>query len=287
MPSQGKLCDLAMKQRSQARVFIVDIDGTLLNDDHQITAATREAVRQVAERGVRVVLASARSPTSLRRIMGDLGIEGWAICYTGALTCLLDPRPGAPTAVVAEQRMDIGSARMVVARALEQGISVGWFAGDDCYLPRWNPTWRRECAITGDAPIILPDLAQVTEAPHKLLCIAGEPETLPALNALAKTLPAGCVGQFSHATYLEITHTGVDKAAALVALGQRLGIGVTQMVAIGDQENDRAMLRVAAVGIAMGNAPPAVKAVADWVTETNTRDGVAVAIEWLQASGWL
>lgn len=95
------------------------------------------------------------------------------------------------------------------------------------------------------------------------------------------------MGQFSHATYLEITHLGVDKAAALLALGQRLGIAPTEMVAIGDQENDMAMLQVATLGIAMGNAPPVVQAVADWVTDTNNRDGVAAAIERLQVTGWI
>ena len=276
-----------MRNTRRIRLLIVDVDGTLLTDDHKITAATRAAVQQVVERGVRVVLASARGPGALRGVMGILGIDGLVIGYTGALACRLSPDPRVPTEVVTECRMKLSSAHDVVRRALEQGISVGWFTGDDWYIPRWDPALRRESAITGVMPIVVPDLAHFTEAPHKLQCIVGEPERLPALSLLARTLPQGCVGHFSHATYLEITHLGVDKAAAMLSLGQRLGIAPAEMVAIGDQENDMTMLQVAELGIAMGNAPPAVQAVADWVTDTNNQDGVAAAIERLQVTGWI
>ena len=276
-----------IRNTRRARVLIIDVDGTLLTDDHQITSATRAALQQVVDQGIQVVLASARSPRALQGIMAALGIEGLAICYTGALTCRLSSDPCVPTTVVTEQRMSLTSAHTVLMRALEQGISVGWFSGDDWYIPRWDPTLRRESEITGVMPIIIPDLTHVTEPPHKLLCIVGEPELLPALYMLARTLPQDCAGHFSHSTYLEITHPGVDKATALLSLGELLGIAPTQMVAIGDQENDMAMLQVAALGIAMGNAPPAVQAVADWVTDTNNRDGVAAAIERLQVNGWI
>ena len=100
---------------------------------------------------------------------------------------------------------------------------------------------------------------------------------------LARTLPRDCAGQFSYTTYLEITHQGVNKATALLALGQRLGVDSKAMVAIGDGENDRTMLQVVGLGIAMGNASPYVQAVATWVTDTNNRDGLAKAINRLIA----
>jgi Cof subfamily protein (haloacid dehalogenase superfamily) len=192
-----------------------------------------------------------------------------------------------PTEVVAEQRMSLSSARVVLSSVLERGISVGWYAGDCWYIPRWDSALRRESTLTGVTPIVNPDLAHFTQAPHKLLAIAGDPVLLPQLFLLASTLPRDCRGQFSLANYLEITHQGVDKATALLALGQQLGITPAEMVAIGDGENDVAMLRLVALGIAMGNASSRVQAVADWVTDTNNRDGVAVAIERLQTIGWI
>ena len=257
-----------MKYTRRTRLLVLDVDGTLLTDDLQITAATREAVQRVISHGVQVVLASARGPHALRSIMRELGIAGLAICYTGALTCRLNA-------------MNLSSARKVLSNALELGISVGWFIGEFWYISAWDSALRRESMITGVTPIVAPDLLHFKDAPHKLQAIVGEPALLPHLNTLARTLPLDCAGQFSYTTYLEITHQGVDKASALLALGQQLGIAPSEMIAIGD------MLRVAALGIAMGNAPFNVQAEADWVTDTNNRDGVAAAIEKLYATGWI
>ena len=278
---------LSMRKTRRARLLVIDVDGTLLTDDYRLMAATRTAVQQVSAQGVQVVLASARSPRALHSIMGALGIMGLAICYTGALTCRISPDPHMPTEVMMEQRMNLSSANDVLNNALERGISIGWYRGDDWYIPRWDMAMRRESMLTGVPPIVEPDLAYITKAPHKLLAIAGDPVLLPELSLLASTLPADCRGQFSLAHYLEITHQGVDKATALLALGQLLGITPAEMVAIGDGENDLAMLRLVGLGIAMGNAPSSVQAAADWVTDTNNRDGVAIAIERLQATGWL
>ncbi|SRR6266487_810235 len=275
-----------MSQTQRIRLLVLDVDGTLLTNDYRITAATRAAVQEVAARGVQVVLASARSPSGLRPIMAELGISGLAIAYTGALTCRLSPDPHLSLEVVTEQRIHLSSAHAILKRMLTLGISVGWFAGDSWYIPRWDAPIRRESAITGVVPIVASDLTHFTEAPHKMLCIAGTAEQLASLQQEEHKLPLDCLGQFSHPTYLEITHQGVDKATALLALGQQLGIPSTAMVAIGDGANDVTMLKMVAVGIAMGHAPPAVQAAADWVTNTNDQDGVALALNKLSATGW-
>ncbi len=274
-------------QTPRIRLLVLDVDGTLLTTDYHITAATRAAVQEVTARGVQVVLASARSPSGLRPILAELGISGLAIAYTGALTCRLSPDSHLSIEVVTERRMDLSSAHAILRRMLDLGISVSWFTGDHWYIPAWDAAIRRESAITGVVPIVAPDLAHFTEAPHKVLCIAGTAEQLTSLQQEARTLPSDCLGEFSHPTYLEITHQGVDKATALLALGQQLGIPPTAMVAIGDGANDITMLKVVAVGIAMGHAPPAVQAAADWVTNTNDQDGVALALKRLRATGWL
>ena len=276
-----------MKNTRQARLLALDVDGTLLTDELKITPATREVLRQVVSQGVHVVLASARGPNALYSIMAELEITGLAICYTGALTCRLYPNQHISLEVVNEQRMSLSSARMVLSNALEFGISIGWFTGEEWYIPRWDQAIHHESMITGVTPIVDPDLMRFKDAPHKLQAIVGEAVLLPRLNALASTLPSDCEGQFSYETYLEIIRKGVDKATALLALGQQLGIAPSEMIAIGDMDNDIAMLQMAALGIAMGNAPANVQAEADWVTSTNNQDGVAVAIERLKADGWI
>jgi Cof subfamily protein (haloacid dehalogenase superfamily) len=269
------------------RLLVLDVDGTLLTTDYHITATTRAAVQEVTARGVQVVLASARSPSGLRPILAELGMSGLTISYTGALTCRLSPDPHLSLEVVTERRMHLSSAHAILRRMLDLGISVSWFTGDSWYIPAWDAAIRRESAITGVVPMVAADLTHFTEAPHKVLCIAETAGQLTSLQQEERALPLDCLAQFSHPTYLEITHQGVDKAAALLALGRQLGIPSTAMVAIGDGANDVTMLKVVAVGIAMGHAPPAVQAVADWVTTTNDQDGVALALNRLRATGWL
>lgn len=276
-----------MKNIRQARLLALDVDGTLLTDELQITPATRKAVRQVISQGVQVVLASARGPNALYSIMTELEISGLAICYTGALTCRFFPDQLFTVEVVNEQRIGLSSARVVLSKALELEISIGWFIGEHWYVPRWDPAIYHESMITGVTPIVDPDLMHCNEAPHKLQAIVGEIALIPHLYDLADVLPGDCVGQFSYETYLEIIHQGVDKATALLDLCQHLGIASSEMIAIGDMDNDIAMLQMAGLGIAMGNAPANVQAEADWVTDTNNRDGVAVAIERLKADGWI
>ena len=268
-----------MSKARRARLLVIDVDGTLLTTDYRLTAVTRRSVQQVSDQGVQVVLASARSPRALHPIMEELSITGLAICYTGALTCRIIPDPHASSEAVTEQRISLSSAHMVLHNGLERGLSVGWYCGDDWYIPRWDAALERESRLTGVPPIVEPDLVHMTQAPHKLLAIAGEPAVFPELSRLVSTLPADCRGQFSLDNYLEITHRDVDKATALLAMGQQLGITPANMVAIGDGENDRAMLRLVGLGIAMGNASALVKEAADAVTVSNNEDGVAEAID--------
>jgi Cof subfamily protein (haloacid dehalogenase superfamily) len=276
-----------MKNTRQARLLALDVDGTLLTDELQIAPATRKALRQVISQGVQVVLASARGPNALYSIMADLEITELAICYTGALTCRLYPNQQLSLEVLNEQRVNLSSAHLVLSKALELGISIGWFTGEHWYIPKLDQALHHESMITGVTPNVNPDLMHFRDAPHKLQAIVGESALIPRLNDLAGMLPGDCVGQFSYETYLEIIRKGVDKATALLALGQQLGIAPSEMIAIGDMDNDVAMLQMAALGIAMGNAPINVKAEADWVTDTNNRDGVAIAIERLKADGWI
>ena len=274
-----------MKYTQRTRLLALDVDGTLLTDELQITPATRESVRQVISQGVQVVLASARGPKALYSIIAELEITGLAICYTGALTCRLYPGKHISLEVVHEQRMSLTSARLILSKALELEVSIGWFTGEHWYIPKWDLALQHESMITGVTPIVDPDLMRFKVAPHKLQAIVGEIALLPRLYDLAHGLPGDCVGQFSYETYLEIISRGVDKATALLALGEQLGIAPSEMIAIGDMDNDIAMLQMAGIGIAMGNAPAYVKAEADWVTETNNQNGVAIAIERLLSDG--
>lgn len=263
----------------------LDVDGTVLTSDHRVSTDTGEAVRAVARSGAEIVLASSRGPGGLRPVFEALGMHGLAVAYQGALVCRLHPPVGIE--VLFEKRLPVDSARRVISSATRRGLSVGWYTAESWNVVRLDDAVAREAGITGETPNVVADPERIGEAPHKVLCIAGEPRLLPELRDLASRLPEDCAGQFSHESYLEVTHREADKAPALEALASRLGVAREEVVAIGDGANDAAMLVWAGVGVAMGHAPDPVKAAADWVTESNDRDGVAAAIELLRAQGRL
>ncbi|BCQ42483.1 hypothetical protein ERHA55_00100 [Erwinia rhapontici] len=99
--------------------------------------------------------------------------------------------------------------------------------------------------------------------------IARLPAEARARNTILKSSPY----------FLEILNKQVNKGAGVKALADRLGLQREEVMALGDQENDLAMLEFAGTGVAMGNGIDAVKAIAQFVTTSNLEDGVAVAIE--------
>jgi len=129
--------------------------------------------------------------------------------------------------------------------------------------------------------VVAPDLATVVlkHAPTKLLFVATPARVTQALAGLSESFAGILTVLRSHANFGELTPLHVSKGTALAGLAAQLGLSAEQVMAIGDQENDLPMIRWAGLGLAMGNAIQAVKAVASAVIPPVSQDGVAWAIE--------
>jgi Cof subfamily protein (haloacid dehalogenase superfamily) len=280
-----RMSDLAPPAPAFAAVRLValDVDGTVLTPQHTITDATRDAVADARARGVRVVLASSRSPLGLRPILNTLGLrDEWFIAYQGALVA----RWAGPTDldVLHETRLESATARALEHHAETAGLSVGRYTALQWRVSRLDSTIHRESKITGERALLSsPDQLDRAGDPHKLLLIAGTPQLLPPLDALAAHPPTGTHAVRSHRTYLEITAAGVDKAAGLTALTAHLRISPSHTAAVGDGDNDVAMFAAAGLTIAMGQASPNVQGHADYITASNAQDGVAAALSRMRA----
>jgi Cof subfamily protein (haloacid dehalogenase superfamily) len=263
---------------SPIRLIALDVDGTLLNSNHEISEGNRNAVQMAGKAGLHIVLASARSPGALRPLLADLGMSGYVVAYGGGLVCHLDNNSIGSADMIANHCLALYSAREIVRFALDEGISVGWFVGEGWYIPAWDAVLRREAEIIQMPPQVTPDLMALSLPPHKIQCMVASDSEIKKLENLLSILPDDSIGQFSHPIYLEIIPKGVDKAVGLEQLGQHLGISLHEMASIGDGENDMGMLKAVRLGIAMANAPSHVGRSAKWVTTSNDQDGVAVAI---------
>ncbi|MDR3514520.1 MAG: Cof-type HAD-IIB family hydrolase [Azospirillaceae bacterium] len=260
-------------------VLALDVDKTVLNNDHEMPAAVQDAITRVRNAGALVVFASGRSPAAMRTAIRPHDGRETIIAYNGAWVGDIGGQPDDSHLRYGENRLSVAAARQVVTAARSHGIAIGWYVDETVYLDGATALFTAELAITGESSRIT-DLGTLSIAPHKLLAI-GDPDQ--DLTNLAAALAPISAARFSASHLLEISAPGVSKANGLAAFCQHLGLALSHVAAIGDAENDLEMIRAAGIGIAMGNAIASVKEAARWVTATNDEAGVAVAIDRLFA----
>lgn len=279
--SPGPLTSLHRPTRP--RLFAVDVDGTLLTSHHTVTDAVRDAVETARERGSEVLLTTSRPPRALWPILEFLGLLVPA-AFIGSQGGLVGSYSPEGHLVVLERRpMPLDLARDAVAAASRAGLAVNWFSGEEWFVSEMDDQVRREAEIVACEPVVT-NLATLTAPPEKLLVIA-PPGRAADLEDIVTALSAGVRAQTSNPTYLEITASAVDKAAALRDFCAGRGIAPEAVVAIGDGMNDLGMFRFAGTAVAPANARPEVRAAAHLITTSNDEDGVAHALEELSVPG--
>jgi Cof subfamily protein (haloacid dehalogenase superfamily) len=266
------------------KAVAVDVDGTLLDSDHRLREAVKDALCNLAANDIRVVLATARGPKALDPIIRPLQLSALLICFSGAWVGEIDGELLTPKSAVMDTRHSMPVARSIVATALDLNVEPNVFTRDTWRARKMTPQIVLECQITECSPIITTNLLEDCEEPSKILLITDEAEA-EALHVIAHSVQSISNATFSKPNYLEILPMGVNKAKALTHLTEILGLKLSQVAAIGDGLNDIEMLKEAGLGIAMGNAPPSVKSAAGWVTGTNNEAGVAQAVRRLFEDG--
>lgn len=269
------------------RLLCLDVDGTLINSQHQITAATRDAIQRAYALGsVIVALVSARPSTGLDFLVKELGIEAPLACYNGAY--ILDPAQN----LITEACLDPQTVRSIYQMSGALGLSFNLYKGSTWYIDQPNTWSDLEAAIirsayqVADLESLLTQWQAQGTGPNKIL-VMGEAGQIALFDQqLSQSGFSSIARAFSKSTYLEICPATITKATALKALQAHYGIDSSQTIAIGDNYNDLAMLESAGLGIAMANAPDVVKMKSRATTASNDEDGVAQAIErYLLSSG--
>lgn len=261
------------------RMIAIDLDYTLLDSAHRVPPANAAAVADAAGRGIRVVLASARPPRSMRRYHEELGLATPVLAYNGALIYDL-----AESRTLRHQAIPISVARAAVAflRSLRPAPNLSLECEGLWHIDRYDDELRRVVAEYDIEPphgvgTVERVLADQTAAVTKILFTGGHLEDAELAGLERRLGPELCLVRTSD-RLVEIMAAGVSKAEGMAWLAGRWGIPRAETMAIGDHHNDIAMLQWAGIGVAMGNAPDAVRRAADAVTGTHDEAGVAAAI---------
>lgn len=262
-------------------LLAIDLDDTLLRHDLSVSRRNQEAVRLVEEAGVKVVLASGRSFGAMETYLKLLQLDregGYLISQNGSLVIEAGSRK-----TVFQKCIEEGLAREILDWGYSRGLAMQNNQDDVLLATRINEYSRIDSRLTACPLVEVKDMDEFLSLPLYKIVIPGVPAQLSKLEEELDALFGSRIRHFRSKPYfLEIMPPHSDKGYALEELSARLGIPREGVVAIGDSGNDLHMIRWAGLGIAMSNARPEVKAVADWITSLdNEHDGVAEAIEKL------
>ncbi|WP_420621155.1 HAD family hydrolase [Candidatus Poriferisodalis sp.] len=268
------------------RLAAFDIDGTLIGRSGMPTPRTVDALDALDAAGVMTVIATGRPWPQVEPLARRARGMSYAVCLNGAV--VMDARASEQ---VADRSMTHTEAieAAEIARKLLPEVRLGLDMADGRHLWEHNFVPDMPAGLAADLRIDRVDDAIAAVDGPVLTWLVETPgtEMMTAVGELAPEMPLGTEIRPSGLDLAEIAAAGVNKSTGLEIVCQRYGIKPADVVAFGDGLNDIDMLRWAGRSVAMSNAPPQVRAVADLVAPSNESEGVAVVVEaMLTGGGW-
>ena len=264
------------------KLLVLDVDGTLLNDEREISKRTLAALLKVQQMGVRIVLASGRPTYGLMPLaktleLGNYG--GYVLSYNGCQ--IIKAQNGE---ILFERRINPEMLPYLEKKARKNGFAIFTYHDDTLITDSPDNEYIKNEALLNNLKIIREDefSTAIDFAPCKCMLVSDKEKALIGLEQHWEKRLAGTLDAFrSEPYFLEVVPCGVNKANTLGALLEHLEVTREEAIAVGDGVCDVTMLQLAGMGIAMGHSQDSVKVCADYVTASNEEDGVALAVEKL------
>ena len=265
------------------KLLFLDLDGTLLNDEKQITQGNRKALEGALARGHGVIITTGRPLKSAMEQARRLGLDGpgcYLIAYNGAAVY-----DWAQQKQIFSCALPLETVYRVFDLVTGEGEHIQTYDTWDVLVePQGeNEALHRYCMLSGMGYRVIGSVRQdLVEQPVKCLVINYREKSglLRVQERIRRELDAEVDCFFSCDQYLEVVPKGMNKGRAVERMCRLLGVDIADAVAVGDEANDLSMIRAAGVGVAMANGTGEVKATADYITtRDNNHDGVAEVVE--------
>ncbi|MBC1668873.1 HAD family phosphatase [Listeria welshimeri] len=267
------------------QAIILDIDGTLLNDDKKISPETKKALITAQQNGVKLILASGRPTIGMHLYAEQLEMKkyhGLLVSYNGAkvVDCQTKEELFNQTLTIAEGKAVLEHMKQFEVKVMIDKDDYMYVNNVyDCYIHYKDEEINIIQYESRGGNFKLcekEDLAAFLDYRINKILTAGDPgymqKNYQAMMAPFKNT-LNCV--FTADFYFEFTAKNIDKAKALDTVLTPMGIHAENIIAFGDGHNDITMVKYAGTGIAMDNAVPELKAVANSITLSNNKDGIA------------
>lgn len=262
------------------KLIAIDLDGTLLNAQHLVSDRVRQSIQYAQDKGVQIVLASGRPYSGMAPILHDLGIyndKNYVITNNGAM--IRDITTGK---AIHENVLSYDDYLKI--EALSRELNVFMHVVSDQRLYTANREIGRYTvyeSYLSDIPLVYRPLSEMDEDVCYSKCMFSDDPKL--LAEIEKRVPQEFYDHYevfkSASFYLEFLRKNSTKGYALQKIANELNLEGSEIMCMGDHENDFSMFKVADTKIAMGNAIDLLKEHATFITKTNHEDGVAIAIE--------
>lgn len=265
---------------SRTYLVALDIDGTTIDHSGALSPAVRDAVRDVVDAGHHVVIATGRAIIGTTHIIEALGLDrGYAVCSNGAVTIRLDPGRVEGYEIVEAVTFDPRPALTLLREVLPDALVAVEELGVGFKLSAPFP----EGELSGRLRVV--PWEELVAKPVTRMALRSPNGTSAEFVAATQRIGLhGVTYAVGYSAWLDINPEGVSKGSALEQVRRLLHVEPGHTVAVGDQRNDLEMLRWAARGVAMGNAPDEVKAAADEVTGDVDDDGLVPVLRSLTPS---
>ena len=260
------------------QLVAIDIDGTLLNSKREITPEVFSAIQDAKAAGVKIIIATGRPIAGVQKLLKELNLnqpDNYVITFNGGLVQETSTGQELIKETLAyDDYLDIE----LLSRKL--GVHMHAITKDGIYTANRN---IGKYTIYESSLVNMPVFYRTPEEmlnKEIVKCMfIDEPEIL---DVTIKKIPAEFYERYSinksAPFYLELLKKNVDKGSAITHLAEKLGLTKDETMAIGDEENDRAMLEVVGNPVVMENGNPELKKIAKYITKTNDESGVAHAI---------
>lgn len=267
-----------IEDRSEATetyMICLDVDGTLVNHDGEMSQEVKDAARAIVAAGHEVVISTGRSLGATLPVIQMLGIEsGYAVCCNGGVTARIDLSLEDGYEVVERKTFDPAPA----LRALVKAMPTAKYALEDDQ-GQFLSTERFQDASFGVVATPVPLDAMLAATAVRLVVFSTDSTAEEFGEAVGAMGLSGVTYSVGWTAWLDIAAEGVTKASGLEVLREKHGFDIGATIAVGDGRNDIEMLAWAGRGVAMGQAPDEVKAVADEIAAGVDDDGLATVLQ--------
>ena len=262
------------------KLITIDIDDTLVNTAKQVTPRVKAALQEATAQGVKVVLTTGRPLPGVKEYLDELGLnhqdDQYAITYNGGVVQTTNGEELGGKELAYSDYLRLREVADELGAYLQvETIDAAYTSAKEIHY------WASRENFLIKMPLIIKPVDEMDPNDHyvKFMFIGDEADIDSWRDALPADVKEAYYIVKSTPQHLEFMHKDATKGSGLLTLAAKLGIDRSETMALGDQQNDVTMIEAAGLGVAMGNAVPEVKAVADVETTTQNADGVGVAVE--------